>query len=739
MHTSTTRLWGFLFSFFLLFASVDVQPSVAQDQLYWSASGSGTGVYTADLDGNSEQKILGRLRAPIDVAVHEQNGDVYYTDTADNAIYRVTGSGAPASIVATDAPVGIDVDEAGGHIYWTTRNSTNGIYRADLNGGNVTLITDGLVNPEGLAVDPANDHIYWLSGVRSSSTVTAVRRVDFDGSNATTLVNNPGANVYRIVLDVPNNKMYWTTRQDNTASSVQGANLDGSNVQNVVTGSIEAPQGLALDADDGTLYWSETALSGRGLYSAATDGSNVTQITQTRGVISGLAVDPTDDSILSSDFLRDVVERRNASGTLLDVLDQAPLASYGAFTIDADGLLYFTDDVRGEIVRFGPDGTGRVVIVSGETSPVDVTYDKSTDNLYWIDSASSGTWTVRRSSRFGQSPQTILSKTGNGEMADIAIDESSGRVYVTDPEAGELIGMDDDGSNVSTILSGIDPGPGLAVRSTDGAILWTNTATSTIDAVNPDGSGATTVISDTEAENPEDVSAPPFGNLLYWTTATDKLKQSNLDGSNVSTVSTPGAAPVAVLRGPQNPLPVTLVGFDVRTSRDRAILEWTTASEVNNAGFGIERSADGTSFEHIGFVNGAGTTEQAQSYRFADEDVPTGTTLHYRLRQTDVDGTTWLSPVQTVMLETVDTRIHALSPHPVRSQTTFSFETPVAGPLTLEVFDLLGRRVTKLAHGRYAAGTHTATIQPDGWASGTYILRLSSPSDVVTQRFTVVR
>jgi len=66
------------------------------------------------------------------------------------------------------------------------------------------------------------------------------------------------------------------------------------------------------------------------------------------------------------------------------------------------------------------------------------------------------------------------------------------------------------------------------------------------------------------------------------------------------------------------------------------VLLWNTASEKNNDYFAVERSRNGSDFESIANVKGAGTTSEANSYSFTDTN-PYGGLSYYRLHQTDFD------------------------------------------------------------------------------------------------------
>jgi len=85
-----------------------------------------------------------------------------------------------------------------------------------------------------------------------------------------------------------------------------------------------------------------------------------------------------------------------------------------------------------------------------------------------------------------------------------------------------------------------------------------------------------------------------------------------------------------------SPLPVELTSFDANVSGAVVVLNWETASEINNDYFQIERSVNGSAWENIGFVEGEGTTTSTTRYEFVDENPLTGIS-YYRLKQVDFD------------------------------------------------------------------------------------------------------
>ena len=184
-----------------------------------------------------------------------------------------------------------------------------------------------------------------------------------------------------------------------------------------------------------------------------------------------------------------------------------------------------------------------------------------------------------------------------------------------------------------------------------------------------------------------------------------------------------------------NPLPVTLVDFTARADGPTAVrLSWTTASELNNAGFTVERSLDARSFAAIGTVAGAGTSATRHDYALVDSKLPGGTAvLYYRLRQTDVSGDLSYSPIRPVALAPLAAGFVV---YPTRVATGQAATYLYTGPTeagTLEVLDLLGRTVQTVA----VDGRATGEVPLAGLASGSYLLRYTTATARFSSRCVV--
>ena len=169
-------------------------------------------------------------------------------------------------------------------------------------------------------------------------------------------------------------------------------------------------------------------------------------------------------------------------------------------------------------------------------------------------------------------------------------------------------------------------------------------------------------------------------------------------------------------------LPVELIHFTAIASGDEVRSEWATASELNNAGFHVERSPDGAHFEAIAEVRGMGTT-QALTYYDAVDASPLQGLSYYRLRQTDLDGSMTFSEVVSVMMDLPQLRAF---PNPVRSMLTLHGVVN-SGPQQVELIDHMGRMV---AEWTFAEGPVKLDMAP--YPAGVYHVQLLWAGDAAS-------
>jgi len=111
-------------------------------------------------------------------------------------------------------------------------------------------------------------------------------------------------------------------------------------------------------------------------------------------------------------------------------------------------------------------------------------------------------------------------------------------------------------------------------------------------------------------------------------------------------------------------LPISLISFEGEAEEDQVVLRWTTGSEFENSFFRIERSSNGIDFVPIGFVDGAGTTNDVINYNFVDRN-PLQPVNFYRLVDVDFNGIENTSELVRVAF-TAQIEKPVLYPNPVR-------------------------------------------------------------------------
>jgi len=141
-------------------------------------------------------------------------------------------------------------------------------------------------------------------------------------------------------------------------------------------------------------------------------------------------------------------------------------------------------------------------------------------------------------------------------------------------------------------------------------------------------------------------------------------------------------------------------------------LEWTTQSEINNAGFTIERSADGLGFDPIDQVKGGGSSTQPLHYTVLDE-APLPGINYYRLKQTDTDGHYRYSHMVSASLEDPSPALQ-LYPNPGNNILYLNWPAQ-QGTACIELTDPSGRillrnetagNATELGTGELPAGLY---------------------------------
>ncbi len=198
----------------------------------------------------------------------------------------------------------------------------------------------------------------------------------------------------------------------------------------------------------------------------------------------------------------------------------------------------------------------------------------------------------------------------------------------------------------------------------------------------------------------------------------------------------------------ENPLPVELTTFTGSAGNEGIILNWNTATEVNNYGFQVERQkVKGESeWEIIGFVEGHGNSNSPKDYTFVDSDKLIGM-VKYRLKQIDIDGAFEYSDIVEVNLNPnlpAKFKLTQNYPNPFNPTTTINYAIPSveirhALSVQLTIYDALGREAATLVNESKTPGNYSVQFDASKLSSGIYYYTLRAGDFTATKKMILVK
>ncbi len=187
--------------------------------------------------------------------------------------------------------------------------------------------------------------------------------------------------------------------------------------------------------------------------------------------------------------------------------------------------------------------------------------------------------------------------------------------------------------------------------------------------------------------------------------------------------------------------PVELVSFTAKIIGENIVLNWATATEVNNYGFAVECKAgiENREWKEIGFVEGHGNSNSPNSYSFVDSDNLVGV-VQYRLRQIDINGSFEYSNIVEINNSTLAKIIFEQNyPNPFNPSTIFSFSIPTEEFVILAIYNSLGEKVAEIINDRMNAGTYKSVWNARGVTTGVYFARLTVGAKTEVQKILLLK
>ena len=173
-------------------------------------------------------------------------------------------------------------------------------------------------------------------------------------------------------------------------------------------------------------------------------------------------------------------------------------------------------------------------------------------------------------------------------------------------------------------------------------------------------------------------------------------------------------------------VPVELTSFTAVQQGATVLLQWNTATELNNHGFEIERKTVAVGVESdwrmIAFKKGNGTMSEPTAYTLEDKiEGIAAEKIMYRLKQIDFNGHFEYS--ESVLVDNIaplDYEISQNYPNPFNPATIISFAVPSQNHVSLKVFSVTGEEVATLVNELQEAGRYEVTFNASEMPSGVY-------------------
>jgi hypothetical protein len=172
------------------------------------------------------------------------------------------------------------------------------------------------------------------------------------------------------------------------------------------------------------------------------------------------------------------------------------------------------------------------------------------------------------------------------------------------------------------------------------------------------------------------------------------------------------------------PLPVNLLSFTGTCQDSKVTLNWSTASEINNDYFTVERTKTGEQWEFIATVEGAGNSNQVRNYEAVDNNPMNGVS-YYRLSQTDFNGTVKSFGPAEVSCSSTGSEV-SVYPNPFKDELVINYRNMTGPKADVKIMDILGNIVMDRSFDLQPSGSDSFMLNLGDLATGLYYIQFKS-------------
>ncbi|MBK8944501.1 MAG: T9SS type A sorting domain-containing protein [Ignavibacteriae bacterium] len=206
----------------------------------------------------------------------------------------------------------------------------------------------------------------------------------------------------------------------------------------------------------------------------------------------------------------------------------------------------------------------------------------------------------------------------------------------------------------------------------------------------------------------------------------------------------------AIIFESTSPLPVELTSFSANVEENKILLNWETATEVNNYGFEIEKKkseirSKNLTWEKVGFVEGNGNSNSPKYYTYEDQSLKIAGKYFYRLKQIDIDGKfEYSDEIEVNISAPKEINLSQNYPNPFNPVTAIKYSIPSnlkseTSNVKIVVFDILGKEIATLVNEKQNSGNYEVNFDGNSLPSGIYFYKLQVDNFSKTQKMILMK
>ncbi len=432
------------------------------DEMFWITGQQQSNVYMlmkSDLNGNAPQEI-----------VTLEDDRIDHINTLQRVVYlqndRVLRQVHLDSLITTDLmtlpddAVKLHIDSERNQVYWLQNSE---IWRTDLASGEASLFFADSFQFSWFLLKVHGNSVFWLRvGDRE------IYQADLDGANARQVIRTP---------TLPGTSMefreFEISEDGSTLFAIYGSGIMRSRLIRVdlATSASETlvsfdaePAYLYVDAERGGLFW--TDVENHTLNRSRLDGSDPVEFGVPPDVhLPGdIKIDATSSKVYwieQPSFNNEPsIMRSNLDGTAIEQILGVTDGLEFPFSLALDTehkRLYWTDREALSINAADLDGENKVTLLSSVRDPAGIEVDPSDGKIYWIQSFTSITRSIRRADLEGMNIEVLVDNSdGLNSPIDLELDLVQEKLYWTESETARIRRANLDGSNIEDVVTSED-------------------------------------------------------------------------------------------------------------------------------------------------------------------------------------------------------------------------------------------------------------------------------------------